>query len=199
MSDEARSGGQPAPIESVLRHRYGRLVYTHKTHEKDREISSRKSSRVRWFNVLLTAATALSLVAAAWSDEAWVEWLAGVIGVITAAFAIYQLSFDHDTDAERHRSAAKDLLTLRDQLETLIGDLRSGLSEIEVTAKRDDLFARIDAVYKHAPNTSAAAYRAAKRALQVDDEMTFSEDEIDSMLPSPLRLSDESGEAPPSP
>ena len=50
---------------SVVRELYGRVAWTHKTHEKDREIWSNKVCRVRWVNVVLIGITTLLATAGA--------------------------------------------------------------------------------------------------------------------------------------
>jgi predicted GTPase len=42
---------------SVIREIYGRVVWTHKTHEKERELSTRKAKRDKRVNVILMAIT----------------------------------------------------------------------------------------------------------------------------------------------
>ena len=43
----------------VVRDLYGRVAWTHKTHEKDREIWSRRVVWMRWVNVVLIGITTI--------------------------------------------------------------------------------------------------------------------------------------------
>ena len=46
----------------VIRESFGRVAYSHKTHEKAAEIEDRNSKIVKWANIVLTALTSGSLV-----------------------------------------------------------------------------------------------------------------------------------------
>ena len=42
-------------------------------------------------------------------------------------------------------------------------------------------------VYSNSPGTDAKSYKAAQKALKTEEEQTFSEQEIDIMLPNSIR------------
>jgi len=53
--------------------------------------------------------------------------------------------------------------------------------------ERDRLLAELHSAYGGAPSTTVKAYREAQVALQKNEDMTFSEEEIDKLLPKELR------------
>ena len=53
--------------------------------------------------------------------------------------------------------------------------------------RRDTLLEDLQRVYSGAPSTTHQAYQKAQDALQRYDEMTFSDAEIDTLLPRALR------------
>src|SRR5689334_13762402 len=53
--------------------------------------------------------------------------------------------------------------------------------------KRDELLDELHSVYSGAPSTTYQAYRKAQEALQKNQDMTFSDDEIDAFLPKELK------------
>ena len=55
--------------------------------------------------------------------------------------------------------------------------------------RRDALLENLHGVYSEAPSTNNPAYKKAQEALQQREEMTFSDAEIDALLPSELRKS----------
>lgn len=57
----------------------------------------------------------------------------------------------------------------------------------EIRQRRDDLQKQTFAVYEKAPQTISKAYKQAQKALKFNEELTFSEDEIDVLLPIRLR------------
>ena len=54
---------------------------------------------------------------------------------------------------------------------------------------RDDLQKRLSNVYSGSHRANSKAYKAASKALQVIEELTFNDQEIDSFLPKELRKS----------
>ena len=57
----------------------------------------------------------------------------------------------------------------------------------KIMNKRDELQERTAEVYSNSPRTDIKSYRAAQKALKTEDEQTFSEEEIDVMLPNSIR------------
>ena len=51
----------------------------------------------------------------------------------------------------------------------------------------DELVERLHTVYRGAPATNLKAYRKAQKALQENEDMTFTDAEIDAFLPNELR------------
>lgn len=172
----------------VIRESFGRVVYSHKTHEKAREIESSRAAKVKYANVFLTAMTGGSLVTTLVTDRRIALYVGSVLGAITLGFLIYQLRINPEREAERHRAAAKELWSIRERYLNLIADATVDPENADVKARRDSLVQELGLVYKFAPDTSSKAYMAAQKALKVDEEMTFSDHEIDAFLPKPLRV-----------
>ncbi len=171
-----------------LRESLGRVVYSHKTHEKAREIESAKAAAIKWFNIILTALTAGSIFSALTTDEHVLLVIGSVISMIAVAFVVFQLSFDPRGSEERHRATAKQLWLIREQYQLLLVDMmETQTAGQDLLVRRDTLVADLRIVYSQAPNTSPRAYKKAQTALQVKDDMTFGDEEIDRFLPSVLR------------
>lgn len=173
----------------LARDLFGRLVYTHKTHEKDREIWSRRVRITRWINVVLIGVTSiLAIVGSIYSSQT-IFVITAVIGALTTAFVVYQLSFNPEKLESEHRMASKRLLCLRDRYLLLIERVMSREEPTEELRNKLDLLHReTSLVYEYAPDTSARAYKVARLALQFKEEMTFRSEEIDMLLPLDLRL-----------
>lgn len=171
----------------VIRETFGRVVYTHKTHEKDREIAAKKAARMKWVNIALTALTFGGVVGTATIGQTGFLVVSVVLATLTLGFTVFQLSFNPAEDASRHRAAAKSFLSIRDRYINLIADAAAGMSPEEVRAQRDELQQELDDLYQHAPDTSAAAYEKAQKALKDNEELTFNPGEIDAFLPEGLR------------
>ena len=53
--------------------------------------------------------------------------------------------------------------------------------------ERDTLVEELHSVYSGAPSTTFQAYRKAQEALKQNEDMTFSDEEIDAFLPNELK------------
>ncbi len=70
-----------------------------------------------------------------------------------------------------------------------MADILNGkLSDELVTSKRDQLIEELKLIYKFAPQTNSKAYENAREALKINEELTFSDEEIDQFLPTELKL-----------
>lgn len=174
---------------SVIRELYGRVAWTHKTHEKDREIWSRKVCLTRWINVVLIGITSVLATVGAISNSQAIVVVASIFGAVSTAFVVYQLSFNPEKTEAQHRMAAKRLLYLRDQYLILIQESMSERTSLDQLQKKlESLHREASIVYEYAPDSSSKAYMAASEALKTNEELTFSSEEIDRLLPEDLRL-----------
>lgn len=66
--------------------------------------------------------------------------------------------------------------------------INSSVKEKEIIKRRDELMNELDFLYKAAPSTSSSAYEKAGVALQLNEELTFSDKEINQFLPNSLHI-----------
>jgi hypothetical protein len=174
-------------ITDGLRNSYGRVVYSHKTHEKAREIESRRTVGVKWTNIVLVTATSGSLLSTVITNQRTALYVSAAFSAATLAFVIFQLSFDPESSSASHEQTAQELWYLREKYLNLLTDITLGVSIEQAISRRDELANEVREVYAHASGTSSRAYAAAQKALKVKEEMYFSEQEIDDLLPQSLR------------
>jgi hypothetical protein len=83
---------------------------------------------------------------------------------------------------------ASALWNIRELYLSLLTDMISNaIAKETARQRRDSLQEELSAIYLGAPRTLTRAYREAQKALKVNEELTFSEQEIDSLLPPLLR------------
>ena len=175
-------------LEDQLRECYGRVVYTHKTHERMADQCA------GWFNffktsqIVLTAITSAGAVGAIIWSKGFLEIGTACVSFLTLFVATYLKSFDPGTTAQRHRDAAARLWNVRECYLSLLTDLPA-LSREAAVERRDELQAMLAALYTGAPQTNGKAYREAQNRLKNMEDMTFSDDEIDCFLPLSLKRS----------
>lgn len=181
-------------LEGQLREQYGRVVYSHKTHEKCADILLRRQDRIRLLQIVLSALTTAGFVGAALGNGR----LAAILGLIVSTALLmlnsYAKKYDLGEIAQKHRQAAVDLWLVREQYLSLLVDLAMRQKPIEALQdQRDTLVEQLHDVYRGAPSTNDTAYRAAQEALQRLDDMTFSDSEIDAFLPKELKRGQSAG------
>ncbi len=177
-----------AILEGQLRECFGRVVYSHKTHEKCADILQSRLSTIKLWQIILSALTTGGFIAAVFGAGK-IGALFGVL-VSTALLILnaYTKNYDLGELSQKHRQAGADLWIIREKYLSLITDLRMGEKPIETLQKeRDELLEDLHSVYSGAPSTTFQAYRKAQHALKKLEDMTFSEKEIDAFLPRELK------------
>lgn len=171
------------PLIAEVKEAFGRVAYTHKTHEKDAERCDRSARRIKILSVAIIGITAGAALAAPLLDSRPAAWVAAASAIIGLVFAAYQLAFDPSAEASRHRLAAKSFLTVRDQYRRLLTDAQAGdVSPKILRERRDQLARELDHLHRTAHQTSPKAYKNARAALRGSEELTFSDTEYRHLL-----------------
>jgi hypothetical protein len=141
--------------------------------------------------IALSAMTTGGVVTALLSSHE-IELAAKIVSALlsTALLVVnaYAKDIDPGQQSEKHKETASALWDVRESYLALIADLRQGSLDTEaVREKRDELQAALARIYRSAPRTTAKAYRSAQVGLQQNEELTFSDAELDGMLPPALR------------
>jgi conflict system pore-forming effector with SLATT domain len=177
-----------AVLESQLRECFGRVVYSHKTHEKCADILLSRLSRIKLLQIILSALTAGGFIAAVFGAGQVAALLGIVISTVLLVLNSYTKNYDLGELAQKHRQAGVDLWIIREKYLSLITDLRMGEKPFEtLQAERDALLKEFHAVYSGAPSTTYQAYKKAQEALKNFGDMTFSDEEIDAFHPKELK------------
>lgn len=177
-----------AILEGQLRECFGRVVYSHKTHEKCADILLKRLSTVKLWQIILSALTTGGFIAAVYGAGDIGALVGIVISTVLLVLNAYTKNYDLGELAQKHRQAGADLWIIREKYLSLITDLRMGEKPLEsLQTERDVLLEQLHAVYSGAPSTTYEAYKKAQEALQQLEDMTFSDAEIDAFLPKKLK------------
>ncbi|MCO6518185.1 MULTISPECIES: SLATT domain-containing protein [Snodgrassella] len=181
-------------LEGQLRECYGRVIYSHKTHEKCADMLFKRDKVIKLCQIVLSAFVTGGLVIAFFDFSVMAEYkkcgtfLAAVLSTILLALNSYTKDYDLGEIAQKHRQAGAELWIIREKYLSLLIDLRMGAVSIDVLRiQRDKLATKLYAAYIGAPSTNHKAYLEAQKALKKLEDMTFSDDEIDAFLPKELR------------
>ena len=101
---------------------------------------------------------------------------------------MYARSRNYGSSAEKHAFAAKELWNIRENYFSLLTDIRNKtLSPNQIMKVRDNLQKELFTVYKGSSRTFFKAYQLASEALKNQEELTFSDEEINKFLPKRLK------------
>ena len=175
-------------IDDHVREIYGRVTYTHKTHEKCADILESRAAVFRNVQIALSALTTTGFVAAVLG----VGSFAVVAGAFLSAAMFFVSNYTKVEDmggaAQQHKASALQLWWIREKCAALLAHIKIGDRPLDDLVRlRDEMLSELYRIYTGAPRTSSKAYQAARKALQEQEEMTFSVDELDKMLPEALR------------
>jgi hypothetical protein len=186
--------GRDPYLLAQVREAFGRVVYSHKTHEKQADVCFR---RHRWQQAALISLTAISSgtflasVLGVLVNPKLASLATSFIALFVTAMSLGTKTFKFGEESEAHRDIASRLWDIRESYLSLITDLMSGAtSDAEARTRRDDLQEATRAAYADAPRTTGKAYKKASDGLQNNEEMTFTSHEIDHFLPEPFRLNE---------
>lgn len=195
MTDQnATAVGRDPYLLAQAREAFGRVAYSHKTHEKQADICFVKH---RWQQGVLIALTAVSsgtfLVAAVsqFASTTVTSLITSTVAVLVTWVTLGAKTFRFHEEAEAHRDIASRLWDVRESYVSLIADLMSGeITDADARVRRDKLQEATREVYSSAPRTSPKAYGRAQKGLKYNEELTFSSRELDLLLPEALRLNE---------
>lgn len=197
MSEEANPGPtgqarQDSQLLAQVRESFGRVVYSHKTREKQADICFTKH---RWQQGVLIALTAVGsgtfvvAVVGLLEDPALTTLATSFVALLVTWISLGAITFRFAEESDAHRGVASRLWDVRESYISLISDLMSGgISDEQARTRRDELQEATRAAYADAPRTSQRAYTRAHEGLKDNEEMTFTSREIDLFLPEALRL-----------
>lgn len=175
-------------LESQLRECYGRVVWTHKTHEKCADIISKWSNILKWSQIILSTLTTTGLVYTIFGDLLWVKITSAIISAVLLLLNTYLKSTDLGAIVQKHKEIAADIWNIRESYLSLITDLKiENVNIKEIQQRRDQLQTELTLIYKKSPRTLSKAYKEATKALKLNEEMTFTDEEIDYLLPIEFR------------
>jgi len=173
-------------LESQIREAYGRLVYTETCHNKIVHRLLKQNNKIKVWQIILSALTTGSFFATLLPSKEIASSLGALFSILLLILNAYTKNFDLIETAQSHQKAADALWKIREEYVSLLTDFDL-LEPTEIMERRDDLQNRTADIYAQSPKTDAKSYKEAQKALKTEEEQTFSEKEIDVMLPNSIR------------
>ncbi|RBN37402.1 hypothetical protein DMN50_30650 [Priestia megaterium] len=173
-------------LEAQIRECYGRVVYTHKTQEKCADLLLKKNSTIKFWQLLLSAVTTGTFLANIFGDGKIATIIATIFSIALLVLTTYTQDVELVSVAEEHKNAAIKLWDIRENYLSLLTDFPN-LTTDAIIEKRDELQSDLLDIFQGSPRTNSKAYKKASEGLKNNEELTFSDDEIDLLLPQQLR------------
>ncbi|WP_376695955.1 SLATT domain-containing protein [Wenzhouxiangella sp. EGI_FJ10305] len=175
-------------LEDQIRECYGRVVYSHKAHEKCADILLARLSHIKVAQITLSALSTVGFVSILFGTAEIGAIVGGLVSATLLVLNGYTKDYDLGQIAQKHRQAAADLWLIRERYLSLLTDMHSSFcNEEKAREKRDELLEELHYLYSGAPSTNSKAYKKAQEALKKLEDMTFSDAEIDAFLPDSLK------------
>ena len=175
-------------LESQIREAYGRVTYTQTCHDKIISRLMKTNDRIKIWQIVLSAITTSGVIVAILSEDKIASVLGAIISLVLLILNSYTKNFNLVEKAQEHKVASDTLWKIREEYVSLLTDFEI-LEPESIMKKRDELQERTAEVYSTSPRTDGKSYAEAQKALKNDEEQTFSENEIDIMLPNSIRRS----------
>ncbi len=181
-------------LEDQVRECFARVVYSHKTHEKQGDICAATLRHYKLAQIILAALTTSGVLATLFTDDFVLKLGTALVSLITLFVTGYMKGFDPGAMAQKHRDTAADIWAIRESYLSLLTDIRgSAISPDLARERRDELQAQLAAIYKSAPGTTPKAYMKAQDGLQKLEDYTFNPGEVDKFLPPALKKGEQPG------
>lgn len=184
--DRNSYNSQGYKLESQIREAYGRVTYSQTCHDKFINRIVRLDDRIKLWQIILSGVTTSGFVVAIFSDDNVASILGALVSLALLILNTYIKNFNLSGIAQEHKKASDLLWKIREEYVSLLTDFEM-IDESEIRNKRDELQERTAEVYSNSPRTDSKSYQAAQKALKTEEEQTFSEEEIDIMLPNSIR------------
>lgn len=177
-----------ATLEAQLRENYGKIVYSHKTQEKCADILTVRNNWVKKLQIILSALITTGLLVRVFNGQEWALIVSTILSAIQFGFTSFLKEYTLGETIQKHSTAALELFDIREKYLSLLTDLKANLLTTDlIIEKRNELQEDLSKTYKGSPRTFSKAYKEAQNALQLNNELTFTDEEIDKFLPNALR------------
>ncbi len=174
--------------ESQIRQLFGSVVWTHKIQEKEADRLRAKYKFIDTIKIILSALTSSGIFSTIFIDEFCLKIVTAVMSTITLFINIYCKTYDLKTEAKEHKESALALFTLREKIISTLSDIKCcNLTFDEVINIKNSLYNEYFDICKNTKDASPKAVKMASKALNKSKDNQYSDEEIDSFLPSALR------------
>lgn len=170
-------------LRNQIKESCGKVIYTYTAHHKLADCLEKENKCVKNTQIILTALSSCGFFASIITNKATLTWVGGISAVLSLCLNLYAKEYKIQNEVSQHRNAANTLWDIRESYVSLLVDFEV-LEDNEIQKRRDILCEKVSEVNNNYPATDAKSYKAAQKALKEEEEQTFKENEVDSILPN---------------
>lgn len=175
-------------IESEIRQIFASIVWNHKIHEKHSDINSFWFNILEFCKILSSVITTSGLLTCFFVDEVALKIITTVFSAICLFINTFYKTYNLRESRDSHKLSALEFLQLKNETICILSDIKLKKIELdEATKKRNEILLKYHDICKKSLSTCNRAVKKATKALKIQKDNTFSNDEIDSYLPIELR------------
>ncbi|MBK2256670.1 SLATT domain-containing protein [Francisella philomiragia] len=173
----------------IIKRALGNVIYSQKTQEMAYIRKKFYTYCIKMINIVLVSLVLIFLFLQIFNSEEKIYTYIGIaLTIIEVIFLIFQLSFESEREAIEHKNTANRLWLFREKYLNLLTDIKNETYSIEtISEKRDSLTAKLNHVYKKAPQTNSKDYSKASKALNGNEKPRADDEELANFLPENLR------------
>lgn len=175
-------------LEAIARQLFASVIWSHKIHCKQADIYNNRYQILKIIVIITSAITSAGIFSAIFADQMWIKIGSALMSFIVTAINSFFKSFDIVTLKSEHLDAANNLWDIRERLLILLIEI--GVAEKEYDQLVDEyknIEKELYKVYQDSPSTTKRAVDLARKALKINGDSSYSDEEINALLPSVLR------------
>ena len=170
-------------LKNQIKDACGKVIYTYTAHHKFANRLEKENKYVKNTQILLTALSSCGFFASIITNKVMLTWVGGIAAALSLCLNLYAKEYKIQNEVNQHRNAANVLWDIREGYISLLVDFEV-LEDGEIQNRRDILCKKVSEVNNNYPATDVKSYRAAQKALQEEEDQTFKDHEVDSILPN---------------
>lgn len=175
-------------LEDQIRQLLGGVVWTHKIQEKQADIYLEKYNRYEFWRIILQVITTSGIISTIFANFMFTKIISAIFSAISLYITTYLKSYDLKELHRKHKETALMLLTLREEIISIICEIRlKKFTEDTLIQKRDKVNEKYLEICKTALDATEEAVNRADVALKQQNDSNYEDEEIDKFLPMTLR------------
>ena len=175
-------------LEALARQLFASVVWSHKIQCKQADIYKNRYNVLNIISIVISALTTAGIFSLIFADGVWLKIISAIFSFAVTAISAFLKTFDLSTLEKEHMKTANELWYIRQRLFTLLIEIGVGRKDYgTLMAIYQEIQLDLKKIYDNSPTTLDKAVAMAKKALKIDGDYTYTDEEIDSYLPAICR------------